>query len=77
MEGYQPQNNFDAVIFLWSAISEIATKEVQLEILKKYRVYLRPNGLLYIDIEESRRPFAGRRFELINDEFNVRIKHPY
>lgn len=85
MEGYQPQNNFDAVIFLWSAISEITTKEVQLEILKKYRSYLRPNGLLYIDTiyipEESRRfviedPVTGRIFELINDEFNVRIKHP-
>ncbi len=86
MEGYKPQSSFDAIIFLWSAICEISTKDVQLEILKKYRYYLKPNGLLYIDTiyipEEARQPYviedqiSGRKFELINDEFNIRIKHP-
>lgn len=85
MEKYQPQSNFDAIIFLWSVINEITTKDAQLELLKKYKTYLRPNGLLYIDTiyipEESQRPFiiedpiSGRIFELINDEFNIRIKH--
>lgn len=85
MEGYQPLGNFDAIILPWSVINEIPTRDAQLEILKKYRVYLRPNGLLYIDTiyipEECRRPFviedpvSGRRFELIDDEFNIRIEH--
>ena len=86
MEGYQSQSNFDAVILMWSVINEIPTKEAQLEMLRKYKTFLKPNGLLYIDTiyipEESRQPFSfedpvsGRRFELINDEFDVRIKHP-
>ncbi len=85
MEGEQTQNSFDAVIFMWGVINEAPTRDAQLEILKKYRSYLKPNGLLYIDTiyipEEFRPPFVifedpVSRFELIDDEFNVRVKHP-
>lgn len=85
MERYHTQNNFDAVIFMWSVINEVTTRDAQLEILKKYRSYLRPKGLLYIDTiyisEEIRPPFVifedhVSRFELIDNEFNIKVKHP-
>ncbi len=85
IEEYQPQSNFDAVILMWSVINEVPTRETQLEILIKYRAYLKPNGLLYIDTiyipEESQQPYVifedpCNRFELIDNEFNIRVGHP-